>query len=510
ALIGGDARIRADIGAGGIGHLWIVALVIAADAGAHGDGGRIIVWSDEVTRFDGHLSARGGTSSGDGGFAEISGKQSLILTGTADLNAPHGGRGTLLLDPEWIRIIDSDLAPPAADDGEYEFEEDEYVSAVVGNRAIERLLENGNVVLQASMDIIQDADAHIDVSGVEGATGRALTLEAGRDITLNGNITLREGALTLHAVQDITLAGTVTTGGGVTLEAGRTIDMQGGTILAGSSAVDLEADEEITLGLITTSGDVTLAAGGAITAGSGSEIRGDTLMITGASIGSDAARLNTSVEVLSATASTGGIYITEQDGLRLQNLRADAGDVRITSTAGDIEVGEIDAVNVALDAAAGAIRDDDNDATRISASGGIALSAHTGIGTVADFSADDDAAVGSALGVSTSGTLSAEVASATGQIHLDIAGAPLVGAGALRLGDGSASAGTIVLRSGGDLNLGGLSAGALAIGSANTTRVGLRSGGGLTLPAGGLAYHAPAQLLVRGATDVVGAGATRT
>src|SRR5690606_5340163 len=144
-----------------------------------------------------------------------------------------------------------------------------------------------------------------------------------------------------------------------------------------------------------------------------------------------------------------------------------------------------------------------NDATRISASGGIALSAHTAIGTVADFSADDDAAVGAALGVSTSGTLSAEVASATGQIHLDIAGTPALGAGALRLGGGSASAGTIVLRSGGDLDLSGLAPGVIALGSGNTTRVGLRSGGVLTLPAGGLTDHAPAQLLVSGMTDVV-------
>jgi filamentous hemagglutinin family protein len=40
---------------------------IKADALTNGDGGRVIVWSDEVTRFYGDISARGGALGGDGG-----------------------------------------------------------------------------------------------------------------------------------------------------------------------------------------------------------------------------------------------------------------------------------------------------------------------------------------------------------------------------------------------------------------------------------------------------------
>lgn len=70
-----------------------------ADATSQGDGGRIIVWADKSTRYDGNLFARGGPLGGNGGFAEVSGKENLVFTGFANLSAPRGALGTLLLDP---------------------------------------------------------------------------------------------------------------------------------------------------------------------------------------------------------------------------------------------------------------------------------------------------------------------------------------------------------------------------------------------------------------------------
>src|SRR3954467_2818535 len=81
--------------------------VIRADAGTTGDGGRVIVWSDNDTRFSGSISARGGSQSGNGGFAEVSGKRSLMFAGKVDTSAPHGRKGTLLLDPDDILIVDA-------------------------------------------------------------------------------------------------------------------------------------------------------------------------------------------------------------------------------------------------------------------------------------------------------------------------------------------------------------------------------------------------------------------
>jgi filamentous hemagglutinin family protein len=77
---------------------------INADAVSNGNGGRVIVWADETTRFKGNISARGGLFSGNGGFAEVSGKQSLDFQGLVDLRSTFGIAGTLLLDPTDITI----------------------------------------------------------------------------------------------------------------------------------------------------------------------------------------------------------------------------------------------------------------------------------------------------------------------------------------------------------------------------------------------------------------------
>src|SRR4028119_1643169 len=77
---------------------------INADAVSNGNGGRVIVWADETTRFNGNITARGGLFSGNGGFAEVSGKQSLDFQGLVDLRSTFVIAGTLLLDPTDITI----------------------------------------------------------------------------------------------------------------------------------------------------------------------------------------------------------------------------------------------------------------------------------------------------------------------------------------------------------------------------------------------------------------------
>jgi hypothetical protein len=64
--------------------------VINADALSSGNGGRVIVWSNDATRFYGTITARGGTQSGDGSLVEVSGKGTLGYDGSVDLRAPNG------------------------------------------------------------------------------------------------------------------------------------------------------------------------------------------------------------------------------------------------------------------------------------------------------------------------------------------------------------------------------------------------------------------------------------
>ncbi len=87
---------------------------LQANALTQGNGGMVVVWADENTHFHGHISARGGNLSGNGGFAEVSGKEHLWMGGFADLSATNGKFGTLLLDPGSVTIQDGPSTPPSS------------------------------------------------------------------------------------------------------------------------------------------------------------------------------------------------------------------------------------------------------------------------------------------------------------------------------------------------------------------------------------------------------------
>ncbi len=83
---------------------------IKADALQKGNGGQVIVWADDHTSFAGTISAQGGLLGGDGGFIEVSGKNTLEFQGTVLRGAPGGGRpGALLLDPHSVEVTSFNL-----------------------------------------------------------------------------------------------------------------------------------------------------------------------------------------------------------------------------------------------------------------------------------------------------------------------------------------------------------------------------------------------------------------
>ncbi|MEM9246459.1 MAG: filamentous hemagglutinin N-terminal domain-containing protein, partial [Cyanobacteria bacterium P01_F01_bin.153] len=88
---------------------------IDASAEMAGNGGQAIIWSDDITRFDGTVAARGGAISGDGGLVEISGRQRLSFSGGVDASASMGRNGTILFDPENIRIVDNGASANLSD-----------------------------------------------------------------------------------------------------------------------------------------------------------------------------------------------------------------------------------------------------------------------------------------------------------------------------------------------------------------------------------------------------------
>ncbi|MBY0268376.1 MAG: filamentous hemagglutinin N-terminal domain-containing protein [Burkholderiales bacterium] len=250
-------------------------VTIHADAITQGDGGKVIVWADDTTRFYGNISARGGAHGGDGGFAEVSGKQGLDFRGAANLGATHGATGTLLLDPDFINITT----------GGFDFYSGPILfAALPGTISLHPGFLDfvaANIVLQANEDINV-------IDGITLSTAAAgISLRAGGFLNINAGITTRGGAITLISGDPGSLtspgtggivlsAGLDTTGGGA-VPAGADIRMtatngavniQNASVIAGSGGlVDIAAGTGITVSAATqatsiTGGSVTLTSGG--------------------------------------------------------------------------------------------------------------------------------------------------------------------------------------------------------------------------------------------------------
>ncbi|MDR2857207.1 MAG: filamentous hemagglutinin N-terminal domain-containing protein, partial [Novosphingobium sp.] len=154
---------------------------IAADGDAEHDGGKVVVWSDGLTRMEGRISATGA----QGGNAEVSGR-TLAFRGLADLRGAQGGAGTLLLDPN-DEVID------AADAG-----------------TLSDQLNLSSVKVEASNSITLLSD-----SVIKWSAGTTLTLDAGMgSTTLYGTITGRspDSALSIAGHGDVYIGGNVGAG----------------------------------------------------------------------------------------------------------------------------------------------------------------------------------------------------------------------------------------------------------------------------------------------------------
>ncbi|WP_420421552.1 filamentous hemagglutinin N-terminal domain-containing protein [Simkania sp.] len=86
---------------------------IHADSYNAGDGGKIILWSDGDTVCDATLSAKSYGTTGNGGFVEVSGKESIAISTHPDLSAENGSFGTFLMDAGSIIIDHSNSGGPS-------------------------------------------------------------------------------------------------------------------------------------------------------------------------------------------------------------------------------------------------------------------------------------------------------------------------------------------------------------------------------------------------------------
>ena len=217
------------------------ATTIRADALELGDGGTIILWSEDLTEVAGSLSARGGPEGGDGGFIEVSAREVLRYLGTASALAPRGTAGTLLLDPRNIAIVTEAADTP------------EGFSTILVE-VVEQSLDNFATVIVDTADFPPIGDVDTDVLEPVGPSdpepgdirvlgalgwdgGATLLLRADNDISLEAPITATLGALALDA------GGTVTTGPAGDVRIGRFELLAGDWVQTGPDLPAFEAGD---------------------------------------------------------------------------------------------------------------------------------------------------------------------------------------------------------------------------------------------------------------------------
>ena len=174
---------------------------LSANATQSGDGGKLIVWSDNTTQVYGSVSATGGLNGGNGGFIETSGHY-LDVTRAADASAPKGLAGTWLLDPNNITIttgIDTSISTSSTvGSNTYSSTND---SSILTNTTIQTALNAGtnvNVTTAASGNNAQLGDITVSAAIAKTAGAAAtLTLNASNNIAINAPITSTVGALSL-------------------------------------------------------------------------------------------------------------------------------------------------------------------------------------------------------------------------------------------------------------------------------------------------------------------------
>jgi len=227
------------------------ATTLNADALQTGNGGEVVLWSDQAMGFTGSISAKGGAISGNGGNAEVSGVTSFGYGGLTDLSAVNGSSGSLLLDPTNITIVSGGAGLP------YQEIFDPTPGAGEGFGGATNIgLANGNIVIASPLDSLNGASSGAVYlytpagSLVSALVGSAAGDQVGSSITqlTNDNIVVvssnwGSGGIVANALGAVTWMD----GKSGTLSDGTT----GGTVSAANSLIGAASGDTVGYGGIT-------------------------------------------------------------------------------------------------------------------------------------------------------------------------------------------------------------------------------------------------------------------
>ena len=328
-------------------------VVINADALTLGNGGTVVAWAEDTTRFLGTITARGGQAGGDGGLVETSGKLLLDVNGvTVDTSAPQGATGTWLLDPHHLVIGEGSDSNISAMDGLVE-PTDGAMASFLSAETLETALMTSNVSILTSDasddsgDIELNAPSNIDANGFAlDLTGRRFIHTAGvfnltggetADLTFNLNQVNPETIAPSTSINDAlnatgTIAGTTTINLGAGTYQGETIrlsdnvtlkgESQESSILKGASRVlhnpegitAIVEDVTITGGTALNGGGIqnngTLTLSNSTVTGNAAELFGGGILNTG-TLNVEASTINNNVAILGGGIANVGANIDE-------------------------------------------------------------------------------------------------------------------------------------------------------------------------------------------------------
>jgi len=294
--------------------------VINADALTHGDGGRVIVWSNEGTQFFGNIYARGGLQGGNGGFVETSGKNYLNAQGMVYANAYNGAAGLWLLDPSNVTITNAGTSNGSFGGGDPITFTPSADNAIVDVNTIIQALETGTSVTITSSGGAGTQVGNITVASPitvnSGTTPVTLRLEANTPnpgsptnsaIAINADINAIGGpalavALVNAAIVHIAGGVTVNTNGGLFIsnpqKGATTVD---GTINTGTGNLSLIGNSAVINGNLLSTGTINLSNLG-------------TTVIPGAQIGGSAVGVGQASSVIFQSTTGGFTTMAAGDG----------------------------------------------------------------------------------------------------------------------------------------------------------------------------------------------------
>ncbi len=440
---------------------------IKADALVNGDGGKVVVWSDDATRFYGSISAQGGTQGGDGGNVEVSGKQQLAYAGTVDTTAPKGKTGSLLLDPNDLYVgadpgggTDVSTGPFQTAGGPADY----FVTA--GTFAA-----NTNYTLQAGHDVIFNTGVAFG-----SQAGNTVSVTATNNIASTGHtVSTNGGALTLNSA---TMSlGAINTGAGLLTINNSGAASQSG-VFSGSGGLTKNGAGTLTLSQLNTySGATNVNAGTlsvTVNGGLGSTASGTTVA-TGAILALDGSGGNITYGTPEAVTLAGGTL------RNVAGTNSFAGAVTLTAPSA------IDSTSVG---------------EKLTLTGGI-----TNGGNLVTFSGAGDTTVSTTKITGSGGLTKTGAGTLILSAANDYTGATNINDGTLRLSGGSAiaDAGAVVLA-----NTSGAVTGGIATGTTVPFNVTFNGAGNTTVSttkitgSGGLTKNGTGTLLLSAINDYTG------